>query len=910
MNSGKHLSIKNTLLLVFIALSLTTGGIIAFISFSRGFQAARDAVNTMNRDMNTITAQRVREFLAVPAGVAAAYSAVIGNGLVSMEKAEERELFFRGILETYSGTISGVFYEMPQGERYGVRKNAGGGLEFLRPDGKDGGSSWYSPESGRPVALLGSDSRKESPWFREVLGEGKPAFSTFCGNPALTDPAVSAVSPVYGAGGKPLGVIGTRIPFSSLDAEIKHAVQYEGAFAAVFDKKNMTLLASSLGRKDRDTPEKRDRKEFSAVPAPGEDIGEMLTDSWSRYQATGENSFVTETPGGSYFLFFSEYIKEGLEMVILTALPENLLAGPIKRSARFSGLLMLLSQVFSVTVYMMAAKKLLTPVTMLVRAAEEFAGGKLLARAPVVRDDEIGLIARSFNSMADTVSNLFINLERIVEERTGQLQKTNRELEEQTRAASENRNKLKLLLDSTGEAVFGIDLQGNCTFCNRSFLHIMGYSSSSDLKGSNMHSLIHYSETDGSPIDSSECRICLSLLTGEEIHADNEVFRRSDGSALEVEYHSYPQFVDGEIVGAVVTFTDNSEKRKSQEKISYLSTHDALTGLHNRGFFGKELLAADREDNLPLTVIFGDINGLKLTNDVFGHSAGDELLKAAADMLKKSCRGKDVVARLGGDEFAVIMTKTAAEDAERIIRRIRNDFAKERIIAIRGSISMGYGTKTSAEQDITEIGRNAEEAMYREKTLNRKDIDRDMANTIMETLHEKSPREKSHSRSMADLCGMIGDSLGMSEADAGKLKAAGYLHDIGKVVLDQDALNRKDGMIEEEDEKKEMLLHPAAGFRILNLFDATMEYADWILCHHENWDGSGFPKGIGRGDIPLQARILRAAEVWERLRLQFLGSPGWEGHAVRELRRQAGTVLDPKVVEAFVSVFSGAETLR
>lgn len=391
------------------------------------------------------------------------------------------------------------------------------------------------------------------------------------------------------------------------------------------------------------------------------------------------------------------------------------------------------------------------------------------------------------------------------------------------------------------------------------------------------------------------------LLTGENVHADEEVFWRADGTPLEVEYHAYPQVLDGEVVGVMVSFTDNSEQRKSRAKINYLNSHDPLTGLYNRAYFEKELKRTDLRENLPITVIFGDINGLKLTNDVFGHSAGDLLLKTAAELLKKSCREKDTVARLGGDEFAVIMTNTASSEADRIMQRIKNDFREEKVIAIRGSISMGYGTKTDPDQDLAAVVLTAEEAMYREKILFRKDIDSEMEDTIMETLHEKCPREKIHSLSMQTLCGMIGETLGLSGTETGKLKAAGYLHDIGKVVLDQKILNREDGLVEEEEDKKELLLHTSAGYRILNLFDTTLEYSEWILCHHENWDGSGFPNGIRGKDIPFQARILRVAEFWDRLRMQFKDSPGWEEHAVRELKKAAGTILDPMVVDALTA---------
>jgi len=157
-----------------------------------------------------------------------------------------------------------------------------------------------------------------------------------------------------------------------------------------------------------------------------------------------------------------------------------------------------------------------------------------------------------------------------------------------------------------------------------------------------------YASSDGSLMDEKECKIFKSLLAGRGTSVEDEVFWRSDGTQLDVAYSSYPQFRNGEIVGAVVTFTDNTERRKNQARVNYLTYHDSLTGLYNRTFFEEELKRLDREENLPLTIIFGDLNGLKLTNDVFGHTAGDELLKKSAEALKKACRKDDVIARVGG----------------------------------------------------------------------------------------------------------------------------------------------------------------------------------------------------------------------------------------------------------------------
>ena len=131
------------------------------------------------------------------------------------------------------------------------------------------------------------------------------------------------------------------------------------------------------------------------------------------------------------------------------------------------------------------------------------------------------------------------------------------------------------------------------------------------------------------------------------------MFWRADGTSFDVEYYSYPQIKNGEITGAVVTFMDISERKQKEAEIQYLNCYDSLTGLHNRRCFEDNRAKIDNRDNLPLSVIFADINGLKMTNDIFGHTAGDKLIKKSAEILQQVCRQNDVVARVGGDEFEI-----------------------------------------------------------------------------------------------------------------------------------------------------------------------------------------------------------------------------------------------------------------
>ena len=193
----------------------------------------------------------------------------------------------------------------------------------------------------------------------------------------------------------------------------------------------------------------------------------------------------------------------------------------------------------------------------------------------------------------------------------------NDELMEAVGALHTSREELRLILDSTAEAIFGVDMKSRCTFCNTSCLEMLGLGSESDLLGADMYELLHSRRRDGSPLPRSECNIVRTCMEGVPFHADDEVFWRPGGVSFDVEYNSYPQYKDGEVVGAVVTFSDNTLKRLHEQQIEYLSTHDSLTGLLNRSCFEMLLRRTDRKSSLPISVIMGDLNGLKLIERYF-----------------------------------------------------------------------------------------------------------------------------------------------------------------------------------------------------------------------------------------------------------------------------------------------------
>ncbi|MBN2859027.1 MAG: diguanylate cyclase, partial [Sphaerochaetaceae bacterium] len=390
-------------------------------------------------------------------------------------------------------------------------------------------------------------------------------------------------------------------------------------------------------------------------------------------------------------------------------------------------------------------QRLWRPMENLLSVTSALSSGDLDRRAIIVRNDEIGSISEGVNQVADNMQYLINNLERIVEERTETLYQTNKELEG-------SRRELKTLLDSTAEGIFGIDLDGNCTFLNKAALRLLGYERQELLLGENMHRMVHHDEQDDLDCTPETCPIISSVRTGKGYDSDNDVFYTADGNRIDVAFHSYPRIIDGKIVGGVITFLDITQKKERENQIEYLSSHDTLTGLFNRGsldFFYSDL---STERHLPLSVIFGDLNGLKMTNDVFGHLAGDSLLAGAARILTDSIRKVDVAARIGGDEFLILLPNTGKKEVMEVIRRIKRGFQGKKLDAVNYSMALGGATRETVNESIETLIAIAEEEMYKDKARSKKETDAATIATILETLSHKKYNNWNRSEQAQTLC--------------------------------------------------------------------------------------------------------------------------------------------------------------
>ncbi|MCF7925174.1 MAG: diguanylate cyclase [Candidatus Izimaplasma sp.] len=358
-----------------------------------------------------------------------------------------------------------------------------------------------------------------------------------------------------------------------------------------------------------------------------------------------------------------------------------------------------------------------------------------------------------------------------------------------------------------------------------------------------------------------------------------------------------------QVLGKVYVIVDINEQKKREKEVLYLSYHDILTGLYNRSFLEEEIRRLDTERQLPFSLIMGDVNGLKLTNDVFGHEVGDQLLKKVGKSLQFLCRNEDIVGRWGGDEFVILLPQTDSNETNIIMNRIIDYFGrmstKDMIKGMTPSISLGYCVKRYKTDNIMEVMRVAETNMYKRKMLSKTSMHSKIIESMQKALHEKSDETESHGNRLFQYLKGIAESYGLSNDMMDDLQLLCMLHDLGKIGVNDDVLQKKGKLTDEE--WIEMRRHPEIGYRIAQASPGLENVSKYILSHHERYDGTGYPKGLKGQDIPLLSRMLSVADAYDAMTTSRpYNTVKPQKEALKELEDHSGTQFDPEIVSLFV----------
>ena len=453
-------------------------------------------------------------------------------------------------------------------------------------------------------------------------------------------------------------------------------------------------------------------------------------------------------------------------------------------------------------------------------------------------------------------------------------------------------------LQSAADGVISTDRKGRVIIMNQIAEELTGWKFS-DAVGRPLEEVLHIID-EATGLENPNQAI-LAMAGGKTIEVSNNMkLITKSGETFFIESSAAPiKSGQEEITGAVVVFKDITRRREEMKNIEFLSFHDALTGLYNRRYLEDTFKRFERETDLPVAIMVIDVNGLKLTNDAFGHMKGDNLIKIVARICKEVSRSEDIVCRSGGDEFVLVLPNSDSAQAKALKERIITKAAKTESDSMVVSLAAGYAVKSSMEQDIMEIYAEADCSMYKNKLQYGKIMRKKTIETLMKKLNGKYEESESHNSKVADYAEAIARAKRMRKADVEDIRTAGLLHDIGKVMISDEILMKVDKLTERE--TKEVRQHPEIGYQILKEVDDYAHLAEVVLCHHEWWDGTGYPRGMKMMGIPLGSRIISVADAFETMtggRAYLV--PKSRDEAVEELRRCAGTQFDPEIVSVFI----------
>lgn len=363
----------------------------------------------------------------------------------------------------------------------------------------------------------------------------------------------------------------------------------------------------------------------------------------------------------------------------------------------------------------------------------------------------------------------------------------------------------------------------------------------------------------------------------------------------------------------------NRDLEATVARLEAVSVTDWLTGLKNHGFFWERLveeLERARRYDRPLAVIMADIDDFKAVNDAYGHSVGDEVLRAVGGAILSSVRESDIPCRVGGEEFGLIIPETDIDGAMRAAERVRVAVSQLNLPTV-GSVAVSLGVAvhpyhaTNGAALVEAADRALYEAKHAGKNCTRL-VGGDISSieligsmgpvvaALLAALGLKAPRLVARSRRVADLCVRVGNQMGLSIVDLERLRVAALLHDVGVLGVPETILMKPGTLTDEE--LLAVRQHPIHGYNLV--VEATRpEIAEAVRAHHEAYNGSGYPDGLAGDDIPLFGRIIHAVDVFEAMKADRPDRPARPtAVAISEVTKGAGSDFDPEVATALVRV--------
>ena len=568
----------------------------------------------------------------------------------------------------------------------------------------------------------------------------------------------------------------------------------------------------------------------------------------------------------------------GTSLVVLIALLAAFIrVFPIERLTPYTLIpLIILIIVFGLLAALLIERLVVSRVGLLSDRVTNINPATFTGKLTIDGNDELSILAEGVNKIMVTL---------------GDSQEKLREREEQYRR----------LFNQDLSANYVARADGEILLCNPNFVRLFGFGSLKETIGTNLFSLF--------PGNEAREKHLQFLLREKKLEAQEMEFRKKDGGRLEVVANVFGNFNEqGDLLQIQGHLFDISDHKQAQSNLQRLTDRDQLTGLYNRTYFEREMHRLESGEFDPVGILISDIDGLKFINETMGNAVGDQVLLSAVEIVKKAFRESDLIARIGGDEFAVLIPfcdRTLMEEAYQKIRKGVQEYNEENPL-IPLSISMGIAVNSDSGTGVQELLKEADNTMVREKTLSSQSIHSSVVATLKKALEVRDFITQGHAIRVQELCEKMARTLRLPERTIMDLRLMAQFHDIGKVGI-PDRILMKPGSLSPE-EAMDMQRHCEIGYRVALAATDLVPIADWILKHHEWWNGEGYPMGLKGDKIPLECRILAIADAFDVItnnRPYRKAAP--REQALKEIQDYAGIQFDPYLVRIFTELVEKGE---
>jgi len=368
-------------------------------------------------------------------------------------------------------------------------------------------------------------------------------------------------------------------------------------------------------------------------------------------------------------------------------------------------------------------------------------------------------------------------------------------------------------------------------------------------------------------------------------------------------YYFEARFHESETKEILIMIRNMTERIRIEYRLREMVERDELTNLYNRRIFEETMNKYNGSELEKIAIISIDINGLKFINDTLGHQAGDKIIIACSVIVSEAFENKGLIFRIGGDEFGVILENIEEIQVEKMLNQLSMTTEGYNAANQNSNLSLafGYSYHMKGTIDMEYMFQIADNNMYQNKLLKKESTRGTFVKTFMKALEAKDYISEGHVIRMEKLAVLIGEAISMHQDQLDRLVLLTKFHDIGKIGI-PDSILKKPAKLT-EDEWKVMYTHSAIGERIAIESTEIKDIAPLILHHHEKWNGTGYPEGLSKEEIPIECRILAIVDSFDAMTNDRPYHKAMsEREATEEIVSCSGSYYDPMLVTVFCKI--------